>query len=675
MKLKKLISAMLCVVMVVCSTMVHVTAEDLTNDSTPPVTMTENVVEPVLVDENGVGSDFEEGLIATFSEMTEDEEETEGNYEEEPEVDVEATTNSSEEENAESSVENEGELITTETEASEVVESANEGNDETTVEETTTEESTVETSSETVPETITENSENTETTSANATIEDSEIIASVSEVSNELESKENEVADEVVATNSEIEIALAIVATASVVNENTFVATISEMEPIYKTGSMEIDYTAKRLKPNYYNGLLRAGNIPSSYDSRNVDGVSYVPPIRNQNPYGTCWAFSMAGQAETSAIKKGLVANNNSIDLSEAVVAYYMYNLQSITASGSANIDYPGYEGNDYTTKTDGEWTEGGNLVLASLQISSYRGYVKENVDTSYNRLKDYQYNLDDYTLDGKYAFNSNDFEISNIQFINHEDIAAIKKAVMDNGSVGINYAANSGSSSYNMHVINGEHFYCSNNETDSNHAIMVIGWDDNIPKENFYYGNSYTSASHKITRGNGAWLCRNSWDTWWGDDGYFWISYYETSFSSETFTSIEVIPANTYEYNYHYDTSASPRSYYVSRPIGNVFKVSGDKNQSLDAVSVAIDDTNVTFDIEIYTSDTKMGTPIKGTKKLTQRVSRDLSGIWTIPLNKKIVLNKGTYFSIVIKPVSGFNVFVDEDYIQYANDWFRCYN
>ncbi len=460
--------------------------------------------------------------------------------------------------------------------------------------------------------------------------------------------------------------------------ENTNIATKSEMNFVFKSGNRYVEYVPKRIKSSHLN-LLKKENLPQSYDSRNVNGVSYVPPIRNQKPYGMCWAFSMIGQAETSAIKKGLVPDNNSIDLSEAALNYYMYNLQDITSSGSHNIDFPGYEGNDYTLglydfADMSDWANiGGNKMLASLQMSSYMGYVKENEETSFDRLIEYKDNIEDYTLDGKYAFNSNSFEVGNIEFINSRDIEVIKKAIMKNGSVGISYCFDERSES--THNIEGDYFYCSEGDIYTNHAIIVIGWDDNIAKENFYFGENYDNATYKIEEGDGAWLCRNSLGESYGNGGYFYISYYETSLRDDTFTSTEVIPSNTYEYNYHYDTTISPVSVNVNNLIGNIFKVSDDKNQSLDAINIAIDDVNTTFDVEIYTSNIQMETPVDGTKELTQKVTLDLSGIWTIPLDKKVPLKKDTYFSIVIRPEKTFSMFVDKEYVPYSRSWFACVN
>ena len=45
------------------------------------------------------------------------------------------------------------------------------------------------------------------------------------------------------------------------------------------------------------------GTLPESYDSRKL---GLITPVRNQNPWGTCWAFGALGAGEASLIKKGL---------------------------------------------------------------------------------------------------------------------------------------------------------------------------------------------------------------------------------------------------------------------------------------------------------------------------------------------------------------------------------
>jgi PKD repeat protein len=51
-----------------------------------------------------------------------------------------------------------------------------------------------------------------------------------------------------------------------------------------------------------------------------------------------------------------------------------------------------------------------------------------------------------------------------------------------------------------------------------ANHAILVCGWDDS-----------------KVTAGGtGAWICKNSWGTDWGDGGFFYIAYQDKKFAAD---------------------------------------------------------------------------------------------------------------------------------------------
>ena len=52
------------------------------------------------------------------------------------------------------------------------------------------------------------------------------------------------------------------------------------------------------------------------------------------------------------------------------------------------------------------------------------------------------------------------------------------------------------------------------------NHAVSVVGWDDNYSKSNFLAGYQ--------PKKNGAWLVKGSWGVSSGTDGYYWISYEE---------------------------------------------------------------------------------------------------------------------------------------------------
>ena len=422
---------------------------------------------------------------------------------------------------------------------------------------------------------------------------------------------------------------------------------------IQNYGYSKTDYVAARWEPSA-SSTFGLRKYPVKYDTReevNEHGLTIAPPVRYQSPYGTCWAFSTINMYEASIRKQGLVSTDKDSDLSEAALAYYtLLGLKDVTNEK----DYrgkPGVEGNDYTLLPDGNrdfGNIGGNQLEATLVASAYVGAVKEDANTQYSQME----NIINNGLDKKYAFNSNAYEMLNVQYLNIEDRDLIKQAILDNGSVGIGYLEDRATD--NCHQYDGEwYYYFPVGSYWANHAVNIVGWDDNVPKEYFhcpdYFGDGVTEIHPEH---DGAWLVRNSWSKYASmhKDGYFWISYYDDCIEPTAY-SIEAAEAGRYKYNYHYDTTASTETtpVYSGGRVGNVFKVKNGRNEVLESVSVAIDGSNMDFDIEVYTNNSKMSNPTDGIKQLTQRVHKDISGIYTIELDNAVDLIYDTYYSIVL--------------------------
>ena len=97
------------------------------------------------------------------------------------------------------------------------------------------------------------------------------------------------------------------------------------------------------------------------------------------------------------------------------------------------------------------------------------------------------------------------------------DDIPNLKAAIMKYGAIGGAYLSDSGTKGY-YNVKTAAHYV--DKYITASHAISIVGWDDNYPKENF-----------TITPpGDGAWIIKNSWSTNFGDNGYMYISYYDQS-------------------------------------------------------------------------------------------------------------------------------------------------
>lgn len=52
-----------------------------------------------------------------------------------------------------------------------------------------------------------------------------------------------------------------------------------------------------------------------------------------------------------------------------------------------------------------------------------------------------------------------------------------------------------------------------------TSHIVSIVGWNDTMP--------------HDI--GQGAWIVKNSWGDWWGDDGYFYVAYGRANIAKHT--------------------------------------------------------------------------------------------------------------------------------------------
>lgn len=71
--------------------------------------------------------------------------------------------------------------------------------------------------------------------------------------------------------------------------------------------------------------------------------------------------------------------------------------------------------------------------------------------------------------------------------------------------------------------------YYCMNDPVSPiDHAVVVVGWDDNFPKDYFL----------KPATRDGAWIAQNSFGKLWGNDGFYYVSY-DTPLDAEVIFNI----------------------------------------------------------------------------------------------------------------------------------------
>jgi len=352
--------------------------------------------------------------------------------------------------------------------------------------------------------------------------------------------------------------------------------------------------------------LVKA-SYPAKYDLRQQGALT---PVRDQGYYGTCWAHSSIASLESN-IKK---TTGQDTDFSEWHLSYYTYNPLSglpifgVTALGAKAFDKGGWDSQAAAIMARGQ-LQGGPVNESS---APYDGPIPPNATaTSTAALKNV------------YTFKTIDRD-------------TVKGLVQTHGAVWIAYGMKQTNYYYNYDTN-----AFRNTGLDFNHAVNIVGWDDNYPRANFPVGNQPTS--------NGAWIVRNSWGTWWGDGGYFYMSYDTGIYNVAAFVGSlakEDVSAKTYQTDLLGRTKATGYNSNTAW-FSNVFAAAGSEN--LTEVAFYSNTANAQYEITIRTGVT--GAPSTGTVALGPQVGTlGLPGYHRIKLDRPVPVSSGQKFAAVVK-------------------------
>jgi len=356
-----------------------------------------------------------------------------------------------------------------------------------------------------------------------------------------------------------------------------------------KDGETNYGYVPSPLDWSHLTPSGNKAEAPAQFDLRTTGGITSV---KNQGLCGSCWSH-----AACAALESWLKINNSEVfDFSE----------NNMKNNHGFLLDH----------------CDGGNNDIAAAYLARWVGPLLESEDP-YNPSQSIP--LITTPPPQKLMLESRVFNL------NGTDRTEIQDAIMTYGALSTpmywnDLRYNSGAYTY----------YSTAAAHSSNHMIALVGWND--------------SKTVSGAPGVGAWICKNSWGTSWGESGYFYISYYDTNIATEGCAAfVNLVNTDSYGTLYQHDPLGLTSYTGWGNPVGygaNVFTALAD--EAIVAVGTYASADNTAYQITVYDSGISGGnfynprTTISGTFPE--------AGYYVVDLPAEVSVSLGQTFSVVVR-------------------------
>lgn len=340
-------------------------------------------------------------------------------------------------------------------------------------------------------------------------------------------------------------------------------------------------------------GYIR--DLPAKYDAREH---GRAPQVKDQGDLGTCWAF-----ASLMALESSLLPEEHA----------------------EFSADHMSHNPNFTRSQRDG-----GEYTMAMAYLLSWLGPVPEAQDP-YG---------DGVSPDGLAPVK----HVQEIQILPERDFDSIKRAVLHCGAVQSALYTELGSgdgvsSFYNRST----HSYCYRGDKTANHDVVIVGWDDAYPKENF----------SSDVPGDGAFLCETSWGTKFGQDGFFYVSYHDARIGEYGVLYSGVESADHYNTIHQSDLCGwiGQLGYGAETAwAANVFRA--EAGESIKAAGFYATGPDTEYEVYIVKNvpQAQGGTIDFSGAQLAAAGALEQKGYYTIPLAEEFAMNAGERFAVMVK-------------------------
>ncbi len=369
--------------------------------------------------------------------------------------------------------------------------------------------------------------------------------------------------------------------------ENQYYVSIGE---VAKSIGYQFEWNIEKNQATAVDTVEAASIVPASYDLRKRNRIS---GIKDQGNTGTCWAF-----ASLSALESAMLPE-------EAME----FSPDHMSMSNSFLVDA----------------NVGGEYTMAMAYLLAWQGPVFEKDDPF----------GDGRTEAGLAAVK----HVQEIQILEGKDYAKIKEAVFQYGGVQTSLYSDLGNNASSSAFFNrANNAYCYIGTEKPNHEVVIIGWDDNYAKENFPVN----------VEGDGAFICQNSWGEGFGEDGVFYVSYYDTNIGSHNLVYTKVESTDNYDKIYQSDLCGWVGQIGFSRPTvyaANIY--TAEEEEELSAVGFYAIGKNTEY--RAYVVHDFKDTDSLGERELIAEGRLENPGYYTIKTGKKVSLEPGERYGILL--------------------------
>ena len=331
-------------------------------------------------------------------------------------------------------------------------------------------------------------------------------------------------------------------------------------------------------------------DLPSSYDYRERNEMSV---IRNQAGTNTCWAFASLSALESSKD-------------------------EDVTTTYSADHLI-------HQNPFENSFENGGAYTVTMSYLVAWLGPVEEAADP-----------FDGESIEGLNPA----VHVQEIRQSEPKDYEAIKRFVYLYGGVESalymdfdEYMTNS--ACYNED----SNSYCYQGAAQSNHEVVIIGWDDEYPAENFV---------GDVTE-DGAFLCQNSWGEEFGDQGVFYVSYEDVNIGGYGVVYSRIDPVDNYDMIFQADLCGyTAQIGYEQEECWFANAYTADSDIFLRAAGFYATGKHTEYEIYIV-SDFEDENSFRNKKYVCNGFLED-AGYYTVDFPETIEIEGGSDFAVVVK-------------------------